>query len=119
MREGQNLYYYLILDFDLLPILDSVTCSPFVVVLNGDVDLSVDAWVIHDIPFPQGESVNYNTVLDHEIEISTSLYQLSITAAAKSNASIEPDTGSRLAEAQIAQGSAMVTVLSPEACNEN
>jgi hypothetical protein len=34
-----------------------------------DVDLSVDARIIHDLSFPPGDSVNDNTEPDHEIEV--------------------------------------------------
>lgn len=214
LRKGQDSNRYLILDIDLLPLLQDVTCSPFGAVQKGDVDLSVDARIIHDLSFPPGESVNDNTEPDREVEVaydgpealgnrimdvagafptlqrmmtgdvngafrnipmsadhvgrfagtipelgilivdlccpfgwknSPSSYWIAGAAighlyassgpvwplqplAAKvkfdaktwcdDHVAIEPDIGSRLAEAELALRSAMVTILGPDACNE-
>ncbi|OWZ01411.1 LOW QUALITY PROTEIN: hypothetical protein PHMEG_00027208 [Phytophthora megakarya] len=58
LRKGQDDNRYLILDLDLLPQLEGVTCSPFGAVPKGEEDLSIDARVIHDLSYPKGASVN-------------------------------------------------------------
>ncbi|OWY98707.1 hypothetical protein PHMEG_00030465 [Phytophthora megakarya] len=58
LRKGQDDNRYLILDLDLLPQLEGVTCSPFGAVPKGEEDLSIDARVIHDLSYPKGTSVN-------------------------------------------------------------
>ncbi|EGZ20340.1 hypothetical protein PHYSODRAFT_491796 [Phytophthora sojae] len=70
LRAGQDSNRYLILDIDLLPLLEGVTCSPFGAVQKGEVDLEEDARIIHDLSFPPGSSVNDNTVSDDDIDIS-------------------------------------------------
>ncbi|POM63978.1 Hypothetical protein PHPALM_20552, partial [Phytophthora palmivora] len=50
--------------------LDGVTRCSIGADRKYDVDLSVDARVIHDLSFLPGDSVNDSIVLDHEIEIS-------------------------------------------------
>ncbi|OWZ20824.1 Cleavage induced protein [Phytophthora megakarya] len=68
-RAGQNLNRYLILEIDLMSALEDVTCSPFGAVQKGDVDIAIDARIIHDHSNPPGNSVNGNTAADHEIEM--------------------------------------------------
>eukprot|EP00644_Phytophthora_capsici_P011690 jgi/Phyca11/552953/estExt2_Genewise1Plus.C_PHYCAscaffold_500197 len=70
LRAGQDTNRYLILDIDLLQSLDGITCSPFGAVQKGDVDLSVDARLIHDLSFPKGSSVNDNTEEEGDISVS-------------------------------------------------
>jgi hypothetical protein len=70
LRAGQDSDRYLILDMSLLSLLRGVTCSPFGAVQKGDVDLSVDARIIHDLSFPVGTSVNDNTHVDGSVEIT-------------------------------------------------
>eukprot|EP00644_Phytophthora_capsici_P010340 jgi/Phyca11/123593/e_gw1.51.322.1 len=61
IRNGQDASQYVVLDIDLLDILDEVTCSPFGAVQKGNLDLSEDARVIHDLSYPRGRSVNDNS----------------------------------------------------------
>lgn len=70
LRAGQDTNRYLILDIDLLLALEGVTCSPFGAVQKGEVDLEIDARIIHDLSYPPGESVNDNTVPDDEVDVS-------------------------------------------------
>ncbi|OWZ13122.1 Cleavage induced protein [Phytophthora megakarya] len=70
LRAGQDLNRYLILDIDLLPSLQGVTCSPFGAVQKGDLDLSIEARIIHDLSYPSGESVNDNTITGTDIVVS-------------------------------------------------
>ncbi|OWZ10482.1 LOW QUALITY PROTEIN: Cleavage induced protein [Phytophthora megakarya] len=64
IRKGQDADQYLVLDIDLLPSLENVTSSPFGAVQKGTAALSEDARVIHDLSYPDGGSVNDNTVAD-------------------------------------------------------
>ncbi|KAJ8523609.1 hypothetical protein ON010_g17509 [Phytophthora cinnamomi] len=70
LRAGQDSNCYLILDIDLLPMLEGVTCSPFGVVQKGEVDLAVDARIIHDLSNPLGSSINDNSVPEDDINLS-------------------------------------------------
>ncbi|OWZ04391.1 Cleavage induced protein [Phytophthora megakarya] len=70
LRVGQDTNRYLILDIDLLSSLRGVTCSPFGAVQKGDIDMTVDARIIHDLSYPPGESVNDNTNPDFDVEVS-------------------------------------------------
>ncbi|ETL38305.1 hypothetical protein L916_10098 [Phytophthora nicotianae] len=70
LRTGQDTNRYVILDIDLLSILEDFTCSPFGAVQKGDVDLSKETRLIHDLSYPKGASVNDNTAEEGEITIS-------------------------------------------------
>ncbi|OWZ06578.1 Cleavage induced protein [Phytophthora megakarya] len=70
LRSGQDTNRYLILDLDLLQSLDGITCSPFGAVQKGELELSIDARLIHDLSFPKGSSVNDNTDDEGEIPVS-------------------------------------------------
>ncbi|KAJ8519817.1 hypothetical protein ON010_g18032 [Phytophthora cinnamomi] len=61
---------YLVLDLEVLTILDGVTCSPFGAVAKGSVDMQIDARMIHNLSFPNGDSVNEDTVPGDAIEIT-------------------------------------------------
>ncbi|KAJ8577198.1 hypothetical protein ON010_g2010 [Phytophthora cinnamomi] len=69
LRAGQDASRYLILDIDLLPALEGVTYSPFGAVQKGNVDVAIDARIIHDLSYPPGDSVNDNTITDYEIDV--------------------------------------------------
>lgn len=70
IRKGQDAGQYLVLDIELLPMLDNISCSPFGAVQKGSVPLSEDARVIHDLSFPEGSSVNDNTVDDERVVVA-------------------------------------------------
>ncbi|KUF90420.1 hypothetical protein AM588_10002904 [Phytophthora nicotianae] len=70
LRTGQDTNRYVILDIDLLGSLEDITCSPFGAVQKGDVDLSKEARLIHDLAYPKGASVNDNKAEEGEITIS-------------------------------------------------
>ncbi|KAJ8554880.1 hypothetical protein ON010_g9603 [Phytophthora cinnamomi] len=68
--KSQDAGQYLVLDLEVIEILDGVTCSPFGAVAKGSVDMHIDARMIHDLSFPNGDSVNEDTVPGDAIEIT-------------------------------------------------
>ncbi|OWY91626.1 Cleavage induced protein [Phytophthora megakarya] len=65
LRSGQDTNHNLILALDLLRSLDGITC-----IQKGDLDISIDSRLIHDLSFPKDSLVNDN--LDDEGEIPVS-----------------------------------------------
>lgn len=58
------------LNLDLLAQLDRVSCSPFGAVQDGDTAMGEAAWIIHDLSFLEGQSLNDNTVPGSAISVS-------------------------------------------------
>lgn len=69
IRKGQDDDCYLVLDADLWFQLERITCSPFGAVTKGDVGLSMDARMIHDLSHPAGEPVNDHTIGNLDVEV--------------------------------------------------
>ncbi|KAG2925779.1 hypothetical protein PC116_g18542 [Phytophthora cactorum] len=69
VRKGQDAWHYLVLDTELLPMLDNITCCPFGAVQKGTAPLSDDARVIQDHSYPEGASINDNTFDDEGVVV--------------------------------------------------
>ncbi|KAJ8575868.1 hypothetical protein ON010_g3346 [Phytophthora cinnamomi] len=70
LGAGHDASRYLILEIDLLPALEGVTCNPYGAVQKRNLDIVIDARIIHDVSFPPGDSVNDNTIADHATDVS-------------------------------------------------
>ncbi|KAE9018535.1 hypothetical protein PR003_g3125 [Phytophthora rubi] len=64
IRKEQDLFRCLVLDADIAEVWPEIFLSPFGVEDKGDGDPRVTGRVIHDLSFPEGESVNSNTYTD-------------------------------------------------------
>lgn len=51
IRKGQDANRYVVLDLDLFGSLEGIFCSPFGAVQKGELDMSVDASVSHDLSY--------------------------------------------------------------------